>query len=126
MSYGNLKGNKGLFQSPSDVVKTNLDTKKGFRSKERPECITTHLFQVFTFWRRTTMIIEFQPPCYVQGHQQPAQAAQSHIQPGLECLQGRSNSVPVVHIAYSPGWAPSFPLRIPTRTATAFRGLLPR
>ena len=34
------------------------------------------------------MIIEFQPPCYVQGHQPPDQAAQSHIQPGLECLQG--------------------------------------
>ena len=27
-------------------------------------------------------------PCYVQGHQPPAQAAQSHVQPGLECLQG--------------------------------------
>ena len=27
-------------------------------------------------------------PCYVQGHQSAAQAAQSHIQPGLECLQG--------------------------------------
>jgi len=27
-------------------------------------------------------------PCYVQGHQSPDQAAQSHIQPGLECLQG--------------------------------------
>jgi len=26
-------------------------------------------------------------PCYVQGRQPPAQAAQSHIQPGLECLQ---------------------------------------
>ena len=34
------------------------------------------------------MTIEFQPPCYVQGHQPPDQAAQSHIQPGLECLQG--------------------------------------
>jgi len=34
------------------------------------------------------MITEFQPPCYVQGHQPPDQAAQSHIQPGLECLQG--------------------------------------
>ena len=33
------------------------------------------------------MIIEFQPPCYVQGRQPPDQAAQSHIQPGLECLQ---------------------------------------
>ena len=28
------------------------------------------------------MIIEFQPPCYVQGRQPPDQAAQSHIQPG--------------------------------------------
>ena len=37
---------------------------------------------------RTTMIIKFQPPCYVLGHQTPDQAAQSHIQPGLECLQG--------------------------------------
>jgi len=27
-------------------------------------------------------------PCYVQGRQPTAQAAQSHIQPGLECLQG--------------------------------------
>jgi len=34
--------------------------------------------------KRSTMIIEFQPPCYVQGHQPQDQAAQSHIQPGLE------------------------------------------
>ena len=27
-------------------------------------------------------------PCCVQGCQPPDQAAQSHIQPGLECLQG--------------------------------------
>jgi len=27
-------------------------------------------------------------PRYVQGRQPAAQAAQSHIQPGLECLQG--------------------------------------
>jgi len=27
-------------------------------------------------------------PCYMQGRQPPHQAAQSHIQPGLECLQG--------------------------------------
>jgi len=38
--------------------------------------------------KRTAVIIEFQPPFYVQGHQPPDQAAQSHIQPGLECLQG--------------------------------------
>jgi len=36
----------------------------------------------------TTMINSFQPPCYVQGCQPPDQAAQNHIQPGLECLQG--------------------------------------
>jgi len=30
----------------------------------------------------------FPTPCYVQGRQPAAQAAQSHIQPGLECLQG--------------------------------------
>jgi len=34
------------------------------------------------------MTISFQPPCYVQGRQPADQAAQSHIQPGLECLQG--------------------------------------
>lgn len=28
------------------------------------------------------------PPCCVQGHQPLEQAAQSHVQPGLECLQG--------------------------------------
>ena len=37
--------------------------------------------------KRTTVIIEFQPPRYVRGHQPLDQAAQSHIQPGLECLQ---------------------------------------
>jgi len=37
--------------------------------------------------KRTT-VIQFQPPCYVQGRQSPDQAAQSHIQPGLECFQG--------------------------------------
>ena len=38
--------------------------------------------------KRTAMIIWFQPPCYVQGYQPADQAAQSHIQPGIECLQG--------------------------------------
>ena len=37
--------------------------------------------------KRTTTITSFQPPCYVQGRQPADQAAQSHIQPGLECLQ---------------------------------------
>ena len=49
------------------------------------------------------MIIKFQPPCYVQGRQPPDQAARSHIQPGLECLQGWAihnllgQPVPVCH-----------------------------
>ena len=49
------------------------------------------------------MIMEFQPPCYVQGRQSLDQAAQSHIQPGLECLQGwvihnlLGQSAPVCH-----------------------------
>jgi len=30
-------------------------------------------------------------PCYVQGRQPADQAAQSHIQPGLECLQRWGN-----------------------------------
>ena len=34
------------------------------------------------------MIIEFQPPYYVQGLQSLDQAAQSHSQPGRECLLG--------------------------------------
>ena len=36
--------------------------------------------------KRTAMIIWFQPPCYVQGRQPPDQAAQGHIQPGLETV----------------------------------------
>ena len=53
--------------------------------------------------KRTTTIIEFQPPCYVQGRQPPDQAAQSHIQPGLQCPQGwgihslLGQPVPVCH-----------------------------
>jgi len=45
--------------------------------------------------KRTTKIIEFQPPCYVQGRQSPDQAAQSHIQPGLdECLGCNRSLIP--------------------------------
>ena len=49
------------------------------------------------------MIIEFQPPCYLQGRQPLDQAAQSHIQSDLECLQGwgihnlLGQPVPVCH-----------------------------
>jgi len=38
--------------------------------------------------KMTTMLIRLQPPCYMQGRQPPDQAAQSHIHPGLQCLQG--------------------------------------
>ena len=38
--------------------------------------------------KRIAMIIEFQPTCCMQGRQPLDQAAQSHIQAGLECLQG--------------------------------------
>jgi len=34
--------------------------------------------------KKTTVLIWLQPLCYVQGRQPPDQAAQSHIQPGLE------------------------------------------
>ena len=51
-------------------------------------------------------------PCYVQGRQPAAQAAQSHIQPGLECLQGWGiHSIlgqPVQCITTL--WAKNFPL----------------
>jgi len=49
------------------------------------------ILQLIIEWpelKRTKTTIEFQPPCYVQGRQPPDQAAQSHIQPGPECLQG--------------------------------------
>jgi len=50
--------------------------------------------------------------CYVQGRQPAAQAAQSHIQPGLECLQGWGiHSIlgqPVQCITTL--WAKNFPL----------------
>ena len=63
--------------------------------------------------KRTTMIVEFQAPCHVQGRQPLERAAQSHIQPGLECLQrwGIHNllgqPVPVV---FTTLWVKNFPL----------------
>jgi len=52
------------------------------------------------------MIIQFQPPCYVQGWQPPDQAAQSHIQPGPECLQGWS----IYNLLGQPAPVPHHPL----------------
>jgi len=49
------------------------------------------------------MIIEFQPPCYVQGRQPLNQAAQSHIQPGLECLQGPQTYEYLLSVTISAG-----------------------
>ena len=54
-------------------------------------------------WKEPQWPLSFNPPCYVQGHQPPDQAAQSHIQPGFECLQGwgihslLGQPVPVLH-----------------------------
>jgi len=53
--------------------------------------VTDFMYHRIIEWpglKRTTMFIWFQPPCYVQGRQPADQAAQSHIQPGLQCLQG--------------------------------------
>ena len=52
-------------------------------------CTRAHLYHRIIEWsglKRTTVIISFQPPSYVQGYQPPDQAAQSHIRPGLEWM----------------------------------------
>ena len=68
--------------------------------------VTNHVEDRIIEWpglKGTTMIIYFQLPCYMQGRQPPDQAAQSHIQPGLECIQGwgihnlLGQPVPVCH-----------------------------
>jgi len=54
-------------------------------------------------WKEPQWSSSFNPPNYVQGCQPPDQAAQSRIQPGLECLQGwgihnlHGQPVPVCH-----------------------------
>jgi len=54
------------------------------------------------------------PPCYVQGRQSQEQAALSHIQPGLECLQGwgihnlLGQPVPVRHHSLCEKLPPNF------------------
>ena len=70
-------------------------------------CFTNHRIIEWPWLKRTTVIIQFQPPCYVQGRQPLDQAAQSHIQPGLECLQGwgihnlLGQPIPVCHCLLS-------------------------
>ena len=61
--------------------------------KERASCSHNHHRIIVTEWpgvKRTTMIIEFQldGSGELEGHQTLDQTTQSHIQPGLECLQG--------------------------------------
>ena len=81
-----------------ETIRINLSQQFERRWKELLNNTATELTQLPTApenhriieWpalERTTMI-EFQHPCYVQGHQPPDQAAQSHIQPGLRCFQG--------------------------------------
>jgi len=47
------------------------------------------------------MIIVFQTPSYVQGHQPADQAAQSHIQPGLECLTDGASTASLGNLLHS-------------------------
>ena len=73
-------------------------TQSSARVRARPEWLQSAGKSASVLWnhrvtewpglKRTTTIIYFQPPCCVQGHQPPGQAAQSHIQPGLQCPQG--------------------------------------
>jgi len=63
-----------------------------FTSVGRRHGLQNHRIIGWNGLKRTIMTIQFQPPCYVQGCQPPHQAAQSHIQPGmdlLEWVQGR-------------------------------------
>ena len=41
-------------------------------------------------------------PCHVQGRQPADQAAQSHIQPGLECLQGWGTDTHTTQLVFFP------------------------
>jgi len=59
------------------------------RSCEEPFSVPqNHRIVEWPEMKRTTMIMQFQPPYRGQGCQPPDQAAQSHIQSGLECPQG--------------------------------------
>src|SRR5699024_4493157 len=67
-------------------------------------------------------------PCYVWGHQPPDQAAQSHIQPGLEYLQQRGipnlpgQHVPVRHHPLSEKLPPNISPKPPL---SQFKTILP-
>ncbi|SGA33774.1 Uncharacterised protein [Chlamydia abortus] len=68
---------KGLFQDP-----VALGAYDGCISWNHPRTME------WPGLKRTPKIIWFQPPCRGQGGQPLDQAAQSHIQPGLQCLRG--------------------------------------
>jgi len=74
------------------------------------------------------MIIQFQPTCYMQDCQPPDQAAQSHIQPGLECLQGwgihnlLGHPVPLCHYSLSEKLPPNIKPKPPL---SQFKTILP-
>jgi len=84
-----------------------------------PRALINHRIIEWLGLKRTTVIIQFQPPCYVRGCQPADQAAQSHIQPGLECLQGwgihslLGQPVPVRHHPLSEKLPPSIPTKPP-------------
>jgi len=53
--------------------------------------ILLHSYHRIIDWpglKRTSKIILFQPLAMDRGSRPPDQAVQSHVQPGLECLQG--------------------------------------
>ena len=62
---------------------------------------------------KTFKIMQFQPPCYRQGHLPLDSVAQSLSQPGLECLQGQcihnlsEQPVPVSHHPQSKQFLPN-------------------
>ena len=94
--------------SPSDLFLGRLDIRKKllnmrvvkylnkfFRKEVDSPCLPVfkghfdnHRIIEWPRLKRTIIIIYFQSPCCAQGVQTLDQVAQSHIQPGLECLQG--------------------------------------
>jgi len=93
-------------QQPWDGSRFGMLNSSAVSEGSQLYCQTLTQHHRITEWpglKRTTMIIEFQPPCHGQGHQPPDQAAQSHIQPGLERIQGwgihnlLGQPVPVLH-----------------------------
>jgi len=92
--FGHPSGTKDLGDYPHTLLQSNSPICSADRVGMRANFGVTRgrffplkvppptLFRVTIEWpglKRTTVITEFQPPCYVQGCQPPDQAAQSHI-----------------------------------------------